>query len=83
MFVRLVSEGSGVPVLKVFVVASVIRTCGLLLSRYISFAYLGKSNWLNIVDVIVAATILIVLVCLVVNFWISLDISSISVNKCF
>ena len=68
MVVPLGSEGSGIPVLKGFMVAPGIRTCGLPSYKCITFTSLGNATWFNIVDVFVAAPILTVIGCLVVYF---------------
>ena len=61
-------QGSGIPVLKGFMVSQVIRICGLPLSKYISFTLSVNVAWLNIVDVVVSDPVLPVLGCLVVYF---------------
>ena len=50
-------KGSGIPVLKYFILYPVIRICGLPLSKYLSFTSLVNSACLNIVDVVVSDTI--------------------------
>ena len=64
----LVYEGSGIPVLKGFMVSPVIRIYGLTLSKYIYFTSLVNSGWLNIVDVVVASQMIHVMGCLVMYF---------------
>ena len=61
MVVPLGSKGSGILVLKDFMAFLVIRIFGLPLFNYISFTSLGNTSWLNIVNVVVAASILPVL----------------------
>ena len=68
MIVTLVLKGSGIPVLKDFMISPVIRKCGLTLSKYVSFTSLGNASWLNIVNVVVADPMIPVLGCLVVYF---------------
>ena len=68
MVVPIGYKGLGILVLNSFMVAPVIRICGLSLSKYISFALLGNAAWLDIVDVVVASPILPVLGFLVVHF---------------
>ena len=65
-------EGSGIPVLKGFMVALVYRIYGLPLSKYPSLTSLGNAAWLNIVDLVVAAPIIPILGCSVVYFCSSL-----------
>ena len=79
MVVPIGYKGLGILVLNSFMVAPVIRICGLSLSKYISFALLGNAAWLDIVDVVVASPILPVLGFLVVHFCIALYMSSISI----
>ena len=71
------SEGSGIPVLKGFMVVPVIRICGLHLYKYLSFTLLVNAAWLDKVYVVVAAPIIPAMGCLVVYFLIYLDMSSI------
>ena len=74
------SEGSGIPLLKAFLVDLVIRICGLPLSKYIYFTLLGNVVWLHIVNLVVSAPILHVMVFLVVYLLITLEISKIDVT---
>ena len=68
MVVPLVYDGSGNPVLKGLMVSPFIRICGLPLSKYLYFTSLGNVEWLNIVDVVVADSIIPLLRCLFVYF---------------
>ena len=68
MVAPLGSEGSRISVLKSFMVYPGIRICGLSLSKYQSFEFLGNESWFNIVNIVVAAPMLPVLGCLVVYF---------------
>ena len=68
MVVPLGSEGSGITVLKGFMVTPVIRICGFPLSKYVSFILLVNAAWLNIVDVVVDDPVLHVMGCLVDYF---------------
>ena len=68
MVVPLRYEGSGIPLLKCFMVAPFIIIYVLPLSKYLPFTSLVNASWLNIVDVIVATPIPPVLGCLVVYF---------------
>ena len=61
MVIPIISDGSGIPVLKSFMIFPSTIICGLHLSKYISFPLLNNSEWLNIVDVIVSGPILPVL----------------------
>ena len=74
------SVGLGIPVLKVCIVAPSISICGLPLSKYLSFTYLGNAAWFYIVVGVVSAPIIPVLGCLVVYFWILLEMSTIAVT---
>ena len=66
--VPLGSKGSDIPVLKFFMVISVISICGLPLSKYIAFTLLVNEGWFNLVDVVLAAPIFPILGCLVIYF---------------
>ena len=66
MVLTLGYEGSGIPVLKCFILAPVIRICGFPLYKYPYFKSLGNASWLNIVDLVVSAPIITVLGCLIV-----------------
>ena len=68
MVVPLGYELSGITLLKGFIVALVIRICGLPLSKYTPFTSLCNAALLNIVDAVVAAPIIPVLGCLAVYF---------------
>ena len=62
MVVQLGSKCSGIPVLKVFMVAPVIMVCELNFSKYLSFTSLVNTAWLKIVDIVLAGPMLLVLI---------------------
>ena len=68
MVVPLRSEGSGITLLKGFMVAPGIMICGFLLSKYIFFTLLFNEAWFNIFNIVVTAPILPVLGFLFVYF---------------
>ena len=68
MVVTIGSEGSGIPVLKVFMLSPFIKMCELPLSKYLYFILLGNTASLNVVYVVLAAPMFSLLDCSIVYF---------------